>query len=205
MTIWMCLWRLLSKLVREDTDCVQTSGKMHKTKCFFTTKKLRIFSKSRFSLGFYSCWVYLFYVFFIIWIALMQRHHFNAFRTKPLPLPFMTGLHLWRKKVHHSTTCRSLQHLLLGAVRLVSSNTSLPSFNPWPVAESEINKSLITASAGWDVNQPLSFCLILSVSFHQHSVLSEYKALIKLVVSLPDIIMIHIQLSFSRAGSNTPY
>lgn len=90
-----------------------------------STKKLRISSKCRFSLGFYSCWVYLFYVFFIIWIAFMQRHHFNSFRTKSLPLPFMTGSHrLWGKKVRPSTACCSLQHLLLGAVRLVSSNIS---------------------------------------------------------------------------------
>lgn len=138
-----------------------------------STKKLRISSKSRFSLGFYSCWVYLFYVYFIIWSALMQRHHFNSFRIKSLPLLFMTGSHLlcgW-KEVWPSTACCSLQHLLLGAVRLVFLRY-IPSLNPRPVAESEINKSLIAASGTWDVNQPLSSCLILSISFHQHSVLS---------------------------------
>lgn len=173
MTIWTCLWRSLSKLVREDTDYVQTAGKMHKTKCFsycHSTKKLRISSKSRFSLGFYSCWAYLFYVFFIIWIALMQRH-FNSFRTKSLPLPFMTQSHLLcREKVRPSTAHCSLQHLLLGAVTPASLKY-ITSFNPRPVAESEINKSLLTASVGWDVNKPLPFCLILSISFHQHSVL----------------------------------
>jgi len=36
----------------------------------------------------------------------MQRRHFNPFRTKSLPLPFMTGsCLLWGKTVRPSTEC----------------------------------------------------------------------------------------------------
>lgn len=55
----------------------------------------------------------------------MQRHHFNSFRTKSLPFPFMTGSRLlWGEKIWPSIASCSLQHLLLSAVRLVASNIS---------------------------------------------------------------------------------
>lgn len=53
--------------------------------------------------------------------------------------------------------------------------------------------------------KPATVFLPYSLYIIPSALSAEHTALIKLLVSLPDIIMIHIQLSFSGAGSNPSY